>query len=55
MSIGGRAGTLVLSVEYFEYNLDNFSPSATPPGSEPLPILPWNDDLLVRAYFEMPF
>jgi hypothetical protein len=55
MSIGGRAGTLVVSGEYFEYNLDNFSPSMTTQGSEPLPILPWDDDLLVRVYFEMPF
>jgi len=55
MSIGGRAGTLVLSGEYFEYNLDSFTPSATAPGSSSVPVLPWNDDLLVRVYFEMPF
>lgn len=45
---------LIFSVKYNEYNLD---PYAKVPTNDPdyLPILPWNKDLLVRLYFDMPW
>ncbi|WP_260865058.1 hypothetical protein [Shewanella sp. KCT] len=45
---------LVFSVKYNEYNLD---PYARVPVDSPdyLPILPWNKDLFVRVYFDMPW
>lgn len=55
MTIGGRQGTLVLRGEYSTWNLDEYSPAAAAPGEAYLPILPWNDDLLVRLYFVMPW
>ncbi|MCG9738145.1 DUF481 domain-containing protein [Shewanella insulae] len=45
---------LIFSVKYNEYNLD---PYARVPVDSPdyLPILPWNKDLFVRVYFDMPW
>ncbi|QFU24303.1 hypothetical protein FM038_020555 [Shewanella eurypsychrophilus] len=44
----------VMSVEHTEYNLD---PYAKVPLDDPdyLPILPWNNDSLVRVYIDMPW
>lgn len=44
---------LVFSVEYTEYNLDNYTNSN--PGAPDLAILPWDNDMLVRAYMTFPF
>ena len=40
-----KGGELVLSVEVYEYNLDVYQ------RPDELPILPWNDDLMIRLSF----
>jgi hypothetical protein len=41
-----EGGELLLTADYYEYNLDVYQRLGEPT------ILPWNDDLLIRLWFK---